>query len=232
MKLSISKAILAAGILSLLAVSITDARQRGAPQQPGALPKLTKVRDDIYLIENAGQTVAEIGTYGGNITLALTDEGVIAVDSKNERIHEDVLAKIKSLTPQPVKYLVLTHNHADHAAGAAMFASEGAQVLITTADRENMAKARNPGWLPQWTYAGKATLFLGGKQAQLMEYRGHTRGDTGPSKAVVSLARGADLLVSEMIDVDALLGGMGRGARATAPNATPRGSNGICTPII
>jgi glyoxylase-like metal-dependent hydrolase (beta-lactamase superfamily II) len=35
-----------------------------------------------------------------------------------------------------------------------------------------------PGWLPQWTYAGKATLFLGGKQAQLMEYRGHTRGDT------------------------------------------------------
>jgi len=151
-KLSISKAILAAGILSLLAVSIIDARQRGGPQQPGALPKLTRVRDDIYLIENAGQNVQEIGTYGGNITLVLTDEGVIAVDSKNERIHEDVLAKIKSLTPLPVKYLVLTHNHADHAAGAAMFASEGAQVLITTADRENMARAGNPGWLPQWTY--------------------------------------------------------------------------------
>ena len=116
MKLSISKAILAAGILSLLVASITDARQRGGPPQPGALPKLTKVRDDIYLIENSGQTVMEIGTYGGNITLVLTDEGVIAVDSKNERIHEDVLAKIKSLTPQPVKYLVLTHNHADHAA--------------------------------------------------------------------------------------------------------------------
>src|SRR5580765_4794146 len=84
MKLLISKAILAAAVFSLLAVSITDARQRGGPQQPGALPKLTKVRDDIYLIENAGQTVAEIGTYGGNITLALTDEGVVAVDSKNE----------------------------------------------------------------------------------------------------------------------------------------------------
>jgi glyoxylase-like metal-dependent hydrolase (beta-lactamase superfamily II) len=178
MKLSISKAIIAAGILSLSAVLVADARQREGPQQPGALPKLTKVRDDIYLIENAGQTVAEIGTYGGNITLALTDEGVIAVDSKNERIHEDVLAKIKSLTPQAVKYLVLTHNHPDHAAGAAMFASEGAQVLISTADRENMAKSRNPGWLPQWTFAGKATIFLGGKQAQLVEYRGHTRGDT------------------------------------------------------
>jgi ribonuclease BN (tRNA processing enzyme) len=48
-------------------------------------------------------------------------------------------------------------------------------------------------------------------------------GDTGPSKAVVSLAHGADLLVSEMIDVDAVLAGMGRGARATAPNAAPTG---------
>ena len=48
-------------------------------------------------------------------------------------------------------------------------------------------------------------------------------GDTGPSKAVVSLAHGADLLVSEMIDVDAVLAGMGRGARAIAPNATPTG---------
>ena len=105
MKLSVSKAILAAGILSLLVVSIIDARQRGGPPQPGALPKLTRVRDDIYLIENSGQNVAEIGTYGGNITLVLTDEGVIAVDSKNERIHEDVLAKIKSLTPQPVKLM-------------------------------------------------------------------------------------------------------------------------------
>src|SRR5436190_24050305 len=99
MKLSVSKAIRAAGIFSLLAVSIIDARQRGGPQQPGALPKLTKVRDDIYLIENSGQTVAEIGTYGGNITLVLTDEGVIGVDSKNERIHKDVLAKINSFKP-------------------------------------------------------------------------------------------------------------------------------------
>lgn len=200
MKLSISKAILAAGILFLLAVSIIDGRQRGGPQQPGALPKLTRIRDDIYLIENTGQNVTEIGTYGGNITLVLTDEGVIAVDSKNERIHEDVLAKIKSLTPQSVKYLILTHNHADHAAGAAMFASEGAQVLITTADRENMANARNPGWLPQWTYAGKATLFLGGKQAQLMEYRGHTRGDT-----VVLLPHARVLVMGDLLTtVDAI----------------------------
>jgi glyoxylase-like metal-dependent hydrolase (beta-lactamase superfamily II) len=170
------KTILAVAVILL--ANAVRAEQRGGPPPQGAPPKLTRVLDDIYLIENSGLTVAEIGTYGGNITVALTDEGVLLVDSKNERIHDDVLAKIKSLTNQPVKYVVLTHNHPDHSAGAAKFASEGAQVIISTADRENMARSRNPGWMPQITYAGKAALFLGGKQAQLMEYRGHTRGDT------------------------------------------------------
>jgi cyclase len=162
----------------LLLGSAVNAQQRGEQPQPGPPPKLTKILDDIYLIENSGQTVTDIGAYGGNITVLITNEGLLLVDSKNERIHDDVLAKLKSLSNQPVKYVVLTHNHADHSAGAPMFATEGAQVIISTADRENMARAPNASWMPQMTYAGKATLFLGGKEAQLMEYRGHTRGDT------------------------------------------------------
>ena len=43
-------------------------------------------------------------------------------------------------------------------------------------------------------------------------------GDTGPSSAVISLARGTDLLVSEMIDVDAVLASMRpAGARGQTP---------------
>jgi ribonuclease BN (tRNA processing enzyme) len=49
-------------------------------------------------------------------------------------------------------------------------------------------------------------------------------GDTGPSQAVVALARGADLLVTEMIDVDRVLGGLRpAGGRGAAANATPTG---------
>jgi ribonuclease BN (tRNA processing enzyme) len=46
-------------------------------------------------------------------------------------------------------------------------------------------------------------------------------GDTGPSDALVELARGADLLISEMIDVDAVLAqmGMGGAGRAAAARA-------------
>src|ERR1700724_1301653 len=41
-----------------------------------------------------------------------------------------------------------------------------------------MLRAANPAWLPQVTYIWQARLFLGGKEAQLYQYRGHTRGDT------------------------------------------------------
>jgi ribonuclease BN (tRNA processing enzyme) len=47
-------------------------------------------------------------------------------------------------------------------------------------------------------------------------------GDTGPSEALADLARGADLLVSEMIDVDSVLAFMRPpGARAQTPSDEP-----------
>jgi glyoxylase-like metal-dependent hydrolase (beta-lactamase superfamily II) len=35
--------------------------------------------------------------------------------SKSDREHDDLVAKVKSPTDKPIKYLVLTHNHADAA---------------------------------------------------------------------------------------------------------------------
>ena len=146
---------------------------------PGAIPsKLVKVRDDLYMIENVNPTVADIGAYGGNIAVYLTDEGVILVDSKNERTYDDVVAKIRSLTDKPIKYVVLTHNHADHAAGAAKFQALGAAVIISEDDRENIARTANAAWIPSFGYMGQAQITMGGKEARLYEFRGHTRGDT------------------------------------------------------
>ena len=165
-------------VLFLVIGSNADAQQPANQPPPGPPPKLTKVLDDVYLIENQGLTVAEIGAYGGNITVYITNDGVILVDSKNDRMHDDVMAKVKSLTDKPIRYVVLTHNHADHSAGAPKLQAAGAQIIISTNDRDNMARAANVQWLPPLTYSGQARLFLGGKEAHLSEWRGHTRGDT------------------------------------------------------
>ena len=76
-----------------------------------------KVADDLYVIQNQNHTVPEIGTNGGNVTIIVTSDGVVLVDSKNEPMHDDILAKVKSVTDKPVRYLVLTHNHGDHTGG-------------------------------------------------------------------------------------------------------------------
>jgi len=148
-----------------------------APAAPTELPRLRKIKDDVYVIQNVNDTVAEIGPFGGNVTVFLTNEGVILFDSKNERMHDDIVAKVRSLTDKPIKYVVLTHNHGDHAGGVAKMEEIGATLIISMEDREQLARANQPV-LPQVTYHGDAQLFLGGKEVRLREFCGHTRGDT------------------------------------------------------
>ena len=73
--------------------------------------------------------------------------------------------------------ILFTHNHADHSGGAAKMQAIGATLVISQEDREQLARTNQPG-LPQVTYHGQGQLFVGGKEVQLREFCGHTRGDT------------------------------------------------------
>jgi len=111
------------------------AQQGGQPAQAAAtptdLPRLVKLKDDVYVIKNVNDTVAEIGPFGGNVTIYLTNDGVILFDSKNDRMHDDIVAKVRSLTDKPIKYVILTHNHADHVSGhGRLAAATGARIHI------------------------------------------------------------------------------------------------------
>jgi glyoxylase-like metal-dependent hydrolase (beta-lactamase superfamily II) len=152
-------------------------QQAAAPQTPAPPPTLVKVRDNVYVIQNVNHVVAEIGQNGGNATVVLTNDGVVLIDTKNDRVHDDLVSKVKSLTDRPIKYAVLTHSHADHSAGAAKLQAMGVTVIATVATRENMLRTNAPG-VPQVTYTGYSQVVLGGTEVQLREFRGHTRGDT------------------------------------------------------
>ena len=65
---------------------------------------ISKVADDLYAI---------IGD-GGNSTVYVTNEGVILVDDKFEYDGQDIVDKVKSVTNQPIKYVLNTHLHGDH----------------------------------------------------------------------------------------------------------------------
>ena len=51
----------------------------------------------------------------------VTEEGVIATDPMNPRAARTMMAEIKKVTDQPVKYVVYSHEHWDHIAGGKVF---------------------------------------------------------------------------------------------------------------
>jgi len=165
------------------------------PQTPAPPPTLVKVRDDVYVIQNVNHVVAEIGQNGGNATVLLTNDGVLLIDTKNDRVHDDLVSKVKSLTDRPIKYAVLTHSHGDHAGGAAKLEAMGVTVIATVATRENMLRTNALG-IPQVTYSGYSQVILGGKEVQLREFRGHTRGDTVALIPSARLAIAGDLVTT------------------------------------
>jgi cyclase len=163
--------------LAIVMTTAGVAAQAPPSAPPAPLPTLVKVRDDVFVIQNVNHLVSEIGQNGGNAIVFVTSDGVILVDTKNDRMHDDLVTKVKSLTNQPIKYAVLTHNHADHSGGAAKLQAEGTTIVASVATRENMLRANQPG-APQVAYRGSSQIAVGGKVVQLREVRGHTRGDT------------------------------------------------------
>jgi glyoxylase-like metal-dependent hydrolase (beta-lactamase superfamily II) len=162
---------------AILWILMASAFAQQAPPAPGPPPTIVKVKDDLFIVQNQANTMGDLIAYGGNATAYVTDAGIILIDSKSDREHDDLIAKLKTVTDKPIKYVILTHNHGDHTGGAAKLAAMGASVVISAADRGNMVRAGEK-YIPDFGFIGQAELTLGGKRAELRQFRGHTRGDT------------------------------------------------------
>src|ERR1700677_3462032 len=107
-------------VILMLLIAAVAYTQNQAKQPPEL--KINKVKDDLYEIEGDG----------GNVAVYITNEGVILVDDKFEQDHEQIVALVKSVTSQPIKYSTSTHYHADHSGGNAKFLP--AVEIISTAN--------------------------------------------------------------------------------------------------
>src|SRR5580658_1432827 len=140
-----------AGVLFLLLAWIGYTQNQG---QPGQL-KINKVHDDLYEIEGDG----------GNVAVLVTSEGVVLVDDKYERDHDAIMTAIKSVTQQPVKYVLSTHYHEDHSGGNAKFLPT-AEIISTKNARTNILEHKqsngSPNTLPaRVVFTDETSVFLG-----------------------------------------------------------------------
>jgi len=154
---------LSAGILLLAGSWVAYTQNPGARQ---ASNKLNKIADDLYEIEGDG----------GNVAVYITNEGIILVDDKFEYDFNDILDKVKSVSGQPIKYVLNTHHHGDHTGSNAKFLPT-AEIISHVNARKNIIDLKQPG-APRVTFSQETSVFLGGKEVRARYFgRGHTNGD-------------------------------------------------------
>lgn len=125
-----------------------------------------KVRDDLYLVQGGG----------GNVAVYVTSEGLILVDDMYDRDYASVMEQVRKISNLPVRYVLNTHHHDDHAgANASMPAS--VELISHRNARTQMLRLKQPGQ-PRVTFADEMELHLGGKEVRAYHFgRGHTDGD-------------------------------------------------------
>jgi cyclase len=155
-------------VVALLALLVGAYVHAQFGDQPSKL-SIEKLRDDMFVIRNP--------FVPGNTTVMVTNEGVVLVDDKFEIDHANILAQLKTVTSQPVKYVINTHHHGDHSGSNAKMQAMGVQVVASQQARDHMVDGNQPG-LPNMTFNGRASLYLGGKRVELYQFgRAHTSGD-------------------------------------------------------
>lgn len=158
-------------LVTLLCVALLGAYVHG--RQFGSQPskiELVKVQDDLFVIYNE--------VVPGNATVYVTSEGVVLVDDKFPQDAENILAMIRKVTDQPVRYVVNTHHHGDHTGSNAQMQKQGAVIVASENARRNMVDGSMPGQ-PTLSFNDQAIITLGGKRVELYHFgRAHTNGDT------------------------------------------------------
>ena len=156
-------------LVALLSLALLGAYVHAQFGQQAAKLDLVKVRDDLFVIHN--------DFVPGNTTALVTNEGVVLVDDKFEIDHENIMAQLKKVTSQPVKYVINTHYHGDHSGGNAKLQGLNAQIVASEAARQKMVETKMPG-LPNVTLENRLRLYVGGKRVEVHYLgRSHTNGD-------------------------------------------------------
>jgi len=144
-------------------------------------PQNKKLAPNVYVWTDVHPT----GLYTTNDLIVITTNGVLVADGqKDPPTTKKMVDFIKSLTSQPIRYVVVASEHGDHSGGHESFPT-GAIFISSPASQANLqAQARNdkPGRpktiVPTQTVADRSVLRMGTTETQILNLgRAHTGGD-------------------------------------------------------
>ncbi|MDH3207862.1 MAG: MBL fold metallo-hydrolase [Gemmatimonadota bacterium] len=181
----------------------------------GAAFEFEQVMDGVYQARGTGNVAV-----GSNAAVIINDDDVLLVDSHiSPAAASALLSELAAITEKPVRYVVNTHFHFDHAHGNQIYPAE-VEVIGHEFTREMLANgesvgrtyqgfqeamARQPGYVegqeglvptpPTTTLSERLTLHRGGREIRLLFFgRGHTGGDV-----VVHLPQERALITGDLL---------------------------------
>ena len=119
-----------------------------------------KIAPNLYMLSgSAGADPGHEDGAGGRIGVLAGPDGIFKVDSQYAQITDKVVAAIRKISPEPIRFLVNTHVHVDHTGGNANFVKMGAVAVCagrtargtgasTGAGSGNAAPAGDPPGFP------------------------------------------------------------------------------------
>lgn len=142
--------------------------------------KTVKVSESIYMLVGVG----------GNIGLAVGNNGTFMIDDQYAELSEKIIAAIKDITDKPLKFLINTHWHTDHVEGNENIAGEGALLVAHENVRVRMSTEQfikafdrtvppSPeAALPEITFTNSMTFHFNGDDIHVFHVKNaHTDGD-------------------------------------------------------
>ncbi|MHA1153337.1 MAG: MBL fold metallo-hydrolase [Alphaproteobacteria bacterium] len=147
--------------MGVLVGSVAAAQAQNAPKR-----EIIQISGDLYRFQN---------NFHFSVFL-VTPEGVIATDPINADAAEWLKSEIASRFGKRIRYVVYSHDHADHISGGEVFAADGAIVVAHEKAKRTIIGEKRPTAVPQITFRKRMTLELGGKTVEL-KYLGKNHSD-------------------------------------------------------
>jgi len=163
----------------LIAVSV-HAQQRDFSN---VVVKAQKVAGNVYMLTGEG----------GNIGVSVGDDGVAIVDDQYAPLADKIRAALKGLSDKPLRFVINTHYHFDHAGGNEMFGRD-ATIVAHDNVRKRLAQGGPMGnggairfdsqpapavALPVITFDRNLSIHMNGEDIRALHYSsGHTDGDS------------------------------------------------------
>ena len=129
---------------------------------------------------------------GGNIGLSVGEDGTFLIDDQFAPLTDKIVAAVRTVTPDPVRFIVNTHFHGDHSGGNENFGKRGSIIVAHDNVRKRMSveqvrrilrqdrtPAAPPEALPKITFADEVTFHWNGDTIRVFHVENaHTDGDS------------------------------------------------------